>query len=134
MTAKLLKTYARRYSKKIKFNKIYFNDFLELSRDKNNQIIVSSASPNIYLKFFEFKYLISTELQFEANKPVGIKFHNYSNNKVKRINELGIDTIDVLYTDSFSDEPLASITKKIIMVKKDKKRIFNSYNEFLKAK
>jgi phosphoserine phosphatase len=121
------------YSKGIVFNKIYYEDYAALSGNEENQIIVTSASFDIYLKHIGFKHLLATELEYKDDKPVGIKFHNHGENKVKKLNEIGITSIDILYTDSISDLPMARIAKRIILVRKDEKIICNSVEEFLKA-
>jgi phosphatidylglycerophosphatase C len=121
------------YIKRIIFNQIYYKDYKELSQNEENQVIVTSASFEIYLKHIGFRHLLATELEFENSKPVGIKFLNHNINKVKKLNENGITSIDVLYTDSISDLPLARIAKQTILVRKDEKIVCNSVEEFLKA-
>lgn len=124
---------SKRYSKKIKFNNIYYNDYILFSEDKRNKVIISSASLSIYLNYIGFKELIASELEYNNDKPIGIKFHNYGENKLMKLKELGIDHINILYTDSKSDKSLASISNRVIIVGKDKKRICNSYEEYLEA-
>jgi len=128
-----LDTLGKKYLERIIFNKIYYEDYAELSRDEENQLIVTSASFEIYLKHIGFKCLLSTELEYKDDKPVGIKFHNHGENKVKKLNEDGVTVVDILYTDSISDLPLARIAKQIILVRGDKKIVCNSVDEFLKA-
>ena len=128
-----LNAIGKNFIKRIIFNKIYYEDYAALSQNEENQVIVTSASFEIYLKHIGFKHLLATELDYENDKPVGIKFLNHNINKVKKLNEIGITVVDVLYTDSISDLPLARIAKQIILVRKDKKTICNSVEEFLKA-
>ena len=128
-----LDTLGKEYLERIIFNKIYYEDYAELSRDEENQVIVTSASFEIYLKHIGFKNLLATELEYKDDKPVGIKFHNHGENKVKKLNETGVTSIDVLYTDSISDLPLARIARLIILIRGDEKIVCNSVEEFLKA-
>ena len=128
-----LNTIGKNYIKRIIFNKIYYEDYAELSRDEENQVIITSASFDVYLRHFGFKHLLATELEFENDKPAGIKFLNHRENKLKKIKETGITSIDVLYTDSISDLPLAKIAKQTILIRGDKKIVCNSIEEFLRA-
>ena len=123
----------KNYIKRIIFNEIYYSDYASISKNEENQVIVTSASFGIYLKHIGFKHLLATELEYENDRPVGLKFHNHSANKVKKLNEIGITVVDVLYTDSISDLPLARIAKQIILVRGNKKIVCNSVDEFLKA-
>ena len=123
----------KNFIKRIIFNKIYYDDYAALAQNEENQVIVTSASFEIYLKHIGFKHLLATELNYENDKPVGIKFLNHDINKMKKLNEIGITVVDVLYTDSISDLPLARIAKQIILIRKDEKIVCNSVEEFLKA-
>ena len=128
-----LNAIGKNFIKRIIFNKIYYEDYAALAQNEENQVIVTSASFEIYLKYIGFKHLLATELNYENDKPVGIQFLNHNINKVKKLNEIGITVVDVLYTDSISDLPLARIAKQIILIRNDEKIICNSVEEFLKA-
>ncbi len=106
-------------SNDLKLNKLYE----ELIQTKNSKYIISSASLEIYLKyFFSDNILINgTKLSFNKNDIcVGLLENNYGNKKVLNLKKIGINEIDQFYTDSFSDKPLMSISKKTFLVSKGK--------------
>jgi hypothetical protein len=124
-----LKQKSIEYSEKIILNKLYFNyDFKNL----NERIIIVSASfqDYIYSLFPENVNVIGSKLKIKDNKVIHLDFNCYSERKVEILMKKGILEIDILYTDSISDLPLANISKKIILVKKDITKIFFSIEKF----
>jgi phosphoserine phosphatase len=116
------------FSKGIKLNKIYYNDFLKNHPDS---IIVSSSFIE-YLKFiFPNNLVIASKIKFKENKPVGLSFNCYGIEKRVKLNEIGIKNIDVLYTDSISDLSIVKISKKIFLVKCDSLVLCRTTEEFL---
>ena len=124
-----LKQKSVEYSENILLNKIYVNyDFNNL----NEKIIIVSASfqDYIYPLFPQNVKVIGSKLKIKDNKVIHLDFNCYSERKVEILMKKGLLEIDVLYTDSISDLPLANISKKIILVKKDMKKIFFSIEKF----
>lgn len=119
------------YSKKIQLNDIYYKDFLSLS--KQEDVVIVSASFVEYLKplFPEVK-LIGSSINFKNDKPYQLENHCYKNEKVKMLQNEGVDQIDLLYTDSISDLPLAEISTQIIVVDNDSKILCQNIEEFKK--
>ena len=118
LSAETVAKYAHEYGKKIVFNKLY----RRLDFDEKSLYVVVSASFEEYLKplFPDFVEVIGSRLAYENSCVSALKFNCYEKEKVKALSEKGIESIDLLYTDSFSDYALAKIAKKIVIVEKDK--------------
>jgi len=113
----------------VKLNTLYYEtDF----SDKNIQYYIISASFENYLKHFfpSNVKIIGSKIKFENNKPVGLLFNCYKQAKLKALKKEGINQIDIFYTDSFSDYPLAKISDKVVIVDKDKKFMCRDFEEF----
>lgn len=117
-----IKQKSKEYSKKIKLNKIYNNDFQLYNKD---DIILVSASFEDYLKpIFPDINILSSKIDYTINDKVkGLKKNVYSSVKNKELLKHGIDHIDILYTDSFSDKPLMDIADKVFLIKNGNKRL-----------
>jgi hypothetical protein len=108
----VVESVAEIYSKKIKFNKVYYDIFLKTPQDK---IMISSASFEIYLKYiFPNERLIGAKIKFEKDKVESLLSNNYGKDKIH-----GIRKIYNFYTDSFSDKPLMDISENVYLVKND---------------
>ncbi|SQC08317.1 HAD family hydrolase [Clostridium perfringens] len=118
---------------------ITYNDAIgEIKRlkSKGYYILLVSASPECYLKFFELEEyidgVIGTKLHFKNNKYVN-KIDGYNckgEEKVKRINEylkernLSIDKESSLaYSDSLSDLPMFNLVGKAYLINYNKKNL-----------
>lgn len=92
-----------------------------LQQQKDDDIIIS-ASPEFLLKTIcerlKIKNLIASRVDVSTGLYSGINCHGEE--KVRLFNELYGGEIDEFYSDSHSDDPLAKISKKAFMVKKDK--------------
>jgi phosphoserine phosphatase len=121
-----------KYSKKIVKSSIYFNDYLQIIENKANNVYVISASFLEYLQFiFPIDRIIASSMFIKNNKPSKVKYNCYGNNKTKALKAIGIEKIDILYTDSKSDIPLVIIANEIFLVKKNIKLLCKSEMEFL---
>lgn len=84
--------------------------------------IIISASPEFLLKpickQLGIKHLIASKVSPADGKYSGINCHGKE--KVRLFREQFDDEIDEFYSDSYSDTPLAEISKQAYMVKKDK--------------
>lgn len=111
-----LEAKAREYANRIKLNQVYDQNFL--STPKESRMIVS-ASFEIYLEeLFPDEKVIGSELVFSQGRAVGLKKNMFGEAKKKYLREEGIQYVDCLYTDSYSDLPLMEIAKKVLLVKK----------------
>lgn len=101
-----------------KINKNKIKEFY-LKNHKDTDII-TTASPEFLIKpiseLYGFK-LIGTKINLYTGKIIGKNCHGEE--KVKRLNELGIYECEEFYSDSYSDEPLARIAKHAYLVKKN---------------
>jgi hypothetical protein len=117
------------YHKKIEFNKI----FKELNFDQDIDYVVVSASFEDYLRpiFPNFVRIVGSKLDYSQVNGFFLKFNCYGENKVKALAMHNIACIDTLYTDSINDLPLAKISKRIILIRKDKKIYCNDLDDFI---
>lgn len=87
-----------------------------INQQKKSDIIIS-ASPEFLLKPVSKKYgfkLIATKHNLKTGELIGKNC--YGEEKVKRLNEIGITTCNQFYSDSFSDSPLSKIASKAFIV------------------
>lgn len=117
------------YAKSIEYNFL----FNEASQLKYNVYIVT-ASFDVYTKYtLPNAYVLASTLKYENNKVIGLEFNCYGERKVNALFEKGVKSINMFYTDSISDLPLAKISKKIYLVKKDKLILFKSLQDFIEG-
>jgi len=116
------------YHNLIEFNKVYNN----LKYEDGNEYYIISASFEDYLRpiFPGFVTILGTKLKYYKDRAHALEFNCYKENKAKVIKDLNVQKIDVLYTDSYSDYPLAKISKQIVIVSSDKEIVCNNINEF----
>ena len=57
----------------------------------------------------------------------GLKKNLYASAKNKELLKHGIDHIDILYTDSFSDKPLMDISDKVFLIKNGNKSLIKGW-------
>ena len=115
----------RLYASSINLNKIYYNDYLQYSiRDR----MVISASLIEYLKHkFPNEKIFASSLKYsESKKVIGLEENLYAEQKRKFIEQKGIERIDILYTDSYSDKALMEISNKIFLINKGIKIIIKN--------
>ena len=103
-------------------NKEKIKDFYIKNQQESDFII--SASPTFILeticKMLGIKNLIATEVDLKTGNIIGENC--YGEEKVKRFYAEGgdVNSIDEFYSDSYSDSPLAKISKKAYLVKGNK--------------
>ncbi len=119
---------AQKYAKVIPFNKLYER----FDVDPKNRYFIVSASFQEYLYplFSKDVHVIGSVLSYEKDKVCGLEFNCYKEKKVLALKKIGIDQIDLLYTDSYSDVALAKISKKIVIVDGDKLIEVGNIDEF----
>jgi phosphoserine phosphatase len=119
------------YQPKISFNRLY-QKITERSESDIYDIYIVSASFEEYLEglFPPYVKIVGSKLLYENDKIIGIARNCYKGEKVKALYDIGIKKIDLLYTDSFSDYPLAEIARKIVIVRGDELYECKDINDF----
>lgn len=105
------------YAGTIKLNEIYYNDYQKYSiKDR----IIVSASLMEYLKplFPKDKILSSSLLYSQSQKVIGLNDNFYAEQKLLALSKNGIERIDTLYTDSYSDRSLMQISDNVFLINK----------------
>jgi phosphoserine phosphatase len=112
-----LEAFGKAYAQTITLNKVYATAFLQ----QYPQAIIASASFTEYLQpIFPHNTVIATEIEYDAKGfATGVRFNAYGKNKVTRLRALSVSAIDVLYTDSRSDQPMMDIAAKTCWVTGD---------------
>ena len=114
---------AKEYSKKIKLNQIYFNNFLTI---KKEQRIIISASFEEYLEFiFPEEKIVGSRLSFKNDKVTGLDRNMYGSSKSKFLLKNNIEKLESFYTDSYSDLPLMKMASNIYLIEKGKPQRIN---------
>jgi phosphoserine phosphatase len=116
------------FARAIRLNSLY-QQFLADSRD--NEVFIVSASFSSYLRplFPSSVTVIASEVVVEKNQ-LFLHYNCYREKKLHRLKTIGIEAIDEFYTDSFSDDTLASIAKTIHIVHRGKIRMTGNYREY----
>jgi phosphoserine phosphatase len=128
MNKKQVKKKSYEYSKKIKSNQLYHQ--LKFNNDADYYIV--SASFKEYLKpmFPSNVSIVGSSLRYENDLVIGLEFNCYKEQKIFALNEFNLNSIDILYTDSYSDYPLARISKEINIVHRDNIYTCHKLEEF----
>ncbi len=110
--------HAVNYSKKIKLNTIYEVEYLKTNPDDR---IVITASFSDYVKpLFPGEKVFGSELKYVDKKVAGLSVNMYRAEKVNLLINQGIQEIDAVYTDSYSDQPLMDIATQCFLVRDNK--------------
>jgi phosphoserine phosphatase len=119
-TKEELKNAAESYASEIDLNTIYRTDFLNCA--KQNRLIIS-ASYEIYInELFPDETIIASRLAYKQNRVEGIKRNVFGKNKQLILREMGIQTIEWLYTDSYTDRPLMEMAEQVYLVNEGGKK------------
>jgi phosphoserine phosphatase len=103
------------YARKIQLNDIYTNHFLATPKEKR---WIVSASFELYLQtLFPEEKVVGSSLRFNNEKVSGLEENMYGEKKRYALEERGIDKIECLFTDSYSDRPLMNIAKETNIIK-----------------
>lgn len=105
---------ALRYGESIILNDVYYKRFLELS--KNDRCIISASFEEYLNVIFPDELVFGSKLEYSNGKVIGLFLNMYAENKIGPLHDLGIKSIEALYTDSMTDKPLMSISNKIYIV------------------
>jgi phosphoserine phosphatase len=110
-----LKIKAKDYISDVKLNQVYHHNFL--NTPKQNRVIIS-ASFEIYLKeLFPEEVVVGSLLKIKKGMVVGLERNMFGSCKRNYLISIGINEIECLYTDSYSDLPIMEMSKKIFLVK-----------------
>jgi phosphoserine phosphatase len=118
------------YQSYIEFNQLYKN----LSFEKNIDYYIVSASFEEYLQpLFPLSVnILGSTIEYKNGIVDKMGRNCYKDKKVDYLKKLNVNKIDTLFTDSFSDYPLATIANNIIIVTGDKQKNCKDINEFKK--
>jgi phosphatidylglycerophosphatase C len=104
------------YASSIRLNEVYKNEFFKYP----NSIVVSASFEEYLKPIFYNNPLLASKLMFDSQERViGLLENCYSDHKVLLLKQLNIQSIDIFYTDSFSDKPLMDISEIVFLVKKN---------------
>lgn len=106
---------AKKYSKLIRTNKVYENEYCVYSE----KYVVSASLKEYLLPLFPDAQVIAAEVAVNDGRICGIERNCYGVEKKRLLLEKGVCCIDHLYTDSISDLPLAEMAEDIYLVKSD---------------
>lgn len=102
------------FASRIELNPL--NDKVVGVLNNGNEVIILSASPEIYLKEL-YPQCQVIGMQIKVNNGIQITQHPYGDEKIKCLLNRGVTEIDEMYYDSESDESLLPICKKSYKVK-----------------
>ncbi len=119
---------SQKYARLIPFNNLY--ETLHVDSQNDYFIISASFEEYLYPLFSKDVHIIGSVLSYDGDKVSGLKFNCYKEKKVLALKQRGIEEIDLLYTDSYSDLALAKISKKIVIVDGDKLIEVGNIDEF----
>ena len=120
----------KNYHSYIAFNQLY----KKLSFDKDIDYYIVSASFEDYLRplFPSFITIVGSTVEYKNGVVDRLGRNCYRNKKVDYLRDIGVDRINTLFTDSFSDYPLATISDNMVVVTGDNQKICKDMNEFKK--
>ena len=126
--AESVENFSKIYSKRLKFN----NLFNQYNFKKDKKVYIISASFDVYLRkiFPDNVIVIGSQIEYSSGMVSGLKYNCYKDEKFKALSKKGVNKIDEFYTDSYSDFSLAKISKKIIIVNRDKLFYCKDIHEF----
>lgn len=120
------------FSKTIPLKKPVMDRLKAFDQAQNRVMIVTASFVDYVKPIFPHLEVVGSEFIYKGEK-LGLKFHCYKKEKVVAMKKEGIEKIDVLYTDSISDLPLAEISKKTELVVDEKIISCNTVDEFKRA-
>jgi phosphoserine phosphatase len=118
---------AEEYAGRIKLNKVYDNEFKKYSKP----YVISASFAEYIEPLFPGTHIIGSEIEFDNNRVKSLKKNCYGKVKCQVLRDIGINCIDILYTDSVSDLPLAQVSKEINFVKGDQIIKCNDLDHFI---
>lgn len=118
---KKFQEYAKQFAKKLKkesLNNVYTSEFI-MCKQAGARVVIASASFADYLRhIFPDDLVIGSECKLADNGMIsGLSIHPYKKAKAEALKIAGIEQIDVFYTDSSTDMPVANMSKAVKWVK-----------------
>lgn len=115
------KAYAEEYAEKLKskaLNRVYFSDLAQY-KDAGSRLVIASASFQEYLQhIFPQQEVIGSACRVSPNGLIaGLAKHPFKERKAEALRTAGIEVIDVFYTDSEADMPVAEMSRTVKWVK-----------------
>lgn len=102
------------YASQIGLNDLYEKEYLA----KYPGAIIATASFEDYVRpLCKQSLLIAASLAYNDGKVCGLQQNAFGLQKVKLLNENGVNRIDIFYTDSYSDRSLMDISAVVYLVK-----------------
>jgi phosphoserine phosphatase len=127
-----LEACARQYARRIGYNDVFRKEYQLVLTEQDATVLIISASFVEYLKYiFPEETIIASTLAYKDERVCGIAFECYGEKKVEELDKRNIDRIDIFYTDSFSDAPLARKASQIYLVKNGASLECADYNDFV---
>lgn len=114
LTEKELRLHAGNYAKKIKLNNVYASHFNNTTPE--NRLIITASFVNYVQPVFPDDQVFGSQLKMVDGRVVGLAVNMYKAEKVNQLKKLGIQQIEAVYTDSFSDKPLMDIADDCFIV------------------
>lgn len=105
------------YAELITLNRVFEVNFQQHHGDA---MIVTASFVDYVKPLFPNNVVVGAEFLYDHQGHVmDLKNNCYKEQKVECLNQLGVQTISALFTDSFSDKPLMDIAQKVYLVKGD---------------
>ena len=108
------------YAKTLTLNNIYYSDFCSLQKQGFECLVISAGYSEYLLHLFPNIKVLASGLKYVNEKVVGVEENLYGINKVLKLKKIGLDSIDVFYTDRFADKPLMDFSNSVVLVKDGK--------------
>lgn len=116
------------YARKIELNTIFMKEYLESPKDTR---LIISASFEEYLKILLVdEKILASQLEYKSGLVSGMKLNLFGREKKVALKEMGVNKIDILYTDSYSDKPLMSIATKVYLIRNGCKKVIKGNDQF----
>lgn len=117
----LIEKAAVAYAKKIQLNNVFEEQYLCCL--KNKRLIISASFEDYIKILLADEKILASQLEYKYGLVSGIKLNLFGKEKNVALLKDGVDKIDILYTDSYSDKPLMSISTKVYLVGNGKIKI-----------
>ncbi len=128
MACEVLESLCLEYAAQIACNGLYHR----MQKHREARIFVVTASFEAYLVplFSDEVIVIGSRISCVDGSVDALAYNCYGDEKVKTLQAQGVDRIDLLYTDSWSDRALAEISRKIIVVDGEKLTVCETFEAF----
>jgi hypothetical protein len=101
------------YASRINLSRIYHDEL----KKYENPYIASASFGEYLVPILPGTNIIASQLEYNRNRVHRLKMNCYGETKLRMLKDRGVETIDLLYTDSISDLPLVKLSKKTYYVR-----------------